>query len=163
LFPEIPSVGSVGVSVAVGTDDLEGVGFLGSEKNVLEGYGVHLFFQQANEVVKEGVGQFDVIGLGVLSVVIKGGENPVGNGVRVFPIEGVVGMGVAGVGQSEMVENAVTLIDVKGNITKHVAFYVADETPQTLADGLFDEGLDDVMGLAGARSSDDLGLMPISA
>ncbi len=48
------------------------------------------------------------------------------------------------------------MADVKGNITKHVAFYVADKTPQTLLNGLFDEWLDDVMGLSGACSANYL-------
>ena len=66
-------------------------------------------------------------------------------------------MGVSWVEQGEVFEGTVAcLADVKGNITKHVAFYVADKTPQTLLDGLLDKGLDDVMGLSGASAANYL-------
>lgn len=109
--------------------------------------------------MKEGIGQFNVIGFGVLGVGVEGGEDPVGDGVRVVPIEWVVVMGVSWVEQGEVFEGTATcLADVKGNITKHVAFYVADETPQTLIYGLLDERLDDEMSLAGACTSDYLNI-----
>jgi hypothetical protein len=72
-------------------------------------------------------------------------------------------MEVLGVNQAEITKSAACLADVKGNIRKHVAFYVADETPQTLLDGLLDEGLDDVMGLSSPRTAYYLNVMPISA
>jgi hypothetical protein len=49
------------------------------------------------------------------------------------------------------------------HIREHVAFDVQDEATQILPDGLLNEGLDDVMGLAGAGPADYLDIMPISA
>ena len=80
---------------------------------------------------------------------IEGRVSHVGDGVRVVPIKGVVATGEDEVDQAEMTKSAACMADVKGNIMKHVAFYVADETPQPLLNGLLDEGHDDVMSLSG--------------
>lgn len=48
------------------------------------------------------------------------------------------------------------LPDVKGNIRGHVPFYVVNETPQALFDGLLDEGFQDEVGLTRTSAAHDL-------
>ena len=48
------------------------------------------------------------------------------------------------------------LAEIVSHIPRHVALHIVNKTPKALKDGLFDKGLDDIAGLAGAGSSDYL-------
>lgn len=123
----------------------------------MEGDGLDRQFQKADQVVEENLGQIPVVRFGVVRIVIERGESPVGNGVRVVPVKGVVGVGLEDVHQVEMAdEPAWGLKGVIGHIPEHVGFDVQDEATQILPDGLFDERLDDEMGFPGAGPADDL-------
>src|ERR1039457_4704004 len=110
--------------------------------------------------MKKSIGQFDVIGFGVLWVVIEGGEYPIGNSVRVVPEKRVVAVGMFGVGQGKvLVASVIGFFGVVSNVLSHIGLNVQDKTPQPLFDSLLNEWLDNVMGLAGPCSPDDLNIL----
>ena len=105
--------------------------------------------------MQEGIGQLDVVRLRAFGVELEGRENPVGDSVHVIAIEWVVTVGSKRISQVEMVNETLGHA-IKGNVPEHVGFDVVDEATQALFDGLFDKGLDDVMGLTGSSPAHDL-------
>ena len=80
--------------------------------------------------MKKSIGQFDVIGFGVLWVVIEGSEYPIGNGVRVISEKRVVAVGMFGVGQGKVfVVSVIGFFGVVSNVLPHIGLNVQNETP----------------------------------